>query len=655
MTELKFEKYTIPAANMGAENTLPDIHGNAYIRSKIRVSDRVPAQDRKYINQGMISTLLPYSIQDGYDRAEAPRDFDAAILENEEMRAVFLPSLGGRLWSLYDKKRDRELLYKNDVFRPAHLALRNAWNSGGVEWNVGIKGHNPLTCAPLFAQKVLNTAGEPILRMYEFERIRGIVYSIEASLSGDALLMHITVENTDDKDVYMYWWSNIAVPETKETRVIVPTEKSFFCWYSDGGYALDKGTLGEIEDEDVTYPAHSPYSRDFFYDIPKECDKWIASVDKDGKGLLHFSDPILQGRKLFLWGQHNGGRHWNEWLTKGAGPYIEIQAGLLKTQLEHFIMPKKSTISWQECYMAADLAPEVAHGDFAEAGAAVSTIVSEKLSLLKPESFAVASEKNPTYYGSGWGAMEEKLRGESISDICRFPEDSIGAAEADFLSLLEGKGLPSKDASVPIVSHVVGKRWLALMEKQPTEDWYYYNHLGVMRYADGDFDGAAECFEKSFALCDNAWARRNLAQIQKNIRKDFAAASENMLRAVALCKDYTPLWIDCISALMSAERYADAAEMYESFPASLRENGRIRMYIGACYTKLSDFVRARALLCEDLVVPDIREGEYALSNVWIELYGKILAEEKGVSADSLSAEEILALYPLPYALDFRMH
>ena len=155
MTELKFEKYTMPAAHMGIDNTLPDIHGNAYIRSKIRVSDRVPEEDRKYINQGMISTLLPYSIQDGYDRAEELRDFDAAVLENERMRAVFLPSLGGRLWSLYDKKRDRELLYKNDIFRPAHLALRNAWNSGGVEWNVGIKGHNPLTCAPLFAQKVL--------------------------------------------------------------------------------------------------------------------------------------------------------------------------------------------------------------------------------------------------------------------------------------------------------------------------------------------------------------------------------------------------------------------------------------------------------------------------------------------------------------------
>ena len=107
MTTLSFEKYTIPAANMGEENTLPDIHRNAYIRAPIEVSKNVSPEDRKNIGKGMIPTLLPYSIQDGYDRAEIPTAMDAAILENEQLRAVFLPSLGGRLWSLYDKTKDR--------------------------------------------------------------------------------------------------------------------------------------------------------------------------------------------------------------------------------------------------------------------------------------------------------------------------------------------------------------------------------------------------------------------------------------------------------------------------------------------------------------------------------------------------------------------
>mgnify|MGYP002513697702 CR=1 FL=1 len=36
-------------------------------------------------------------------------EFDAAILENEYLKATFVTELGGRLWSLYDKKEEREL------------------------------------------------------------------------------------------------------------------------------------------------------------------------------------------------------------------------------------------------------------------------------------------------------------------------------------------------------------------------------------------------------------------------------------------------------------------------------------------------------------------------------------------------------------------
>ena len=656
MTELRFEKYTMPAANMGIESTLPDIHRNAYIRAPIAVSENISEEDGKNIGKGLISTLLPYSIQDGYDRAENLRDFDAAVLENDSMRAVFLPSLGGRLWSLYDKKRDLELLYKNDIFRPANLALRNAWYAGGVEWNVGIKGHNPLTCSPLFAGRAENEKGEPILRMYEFERIRGVVYTVEAALQDDALIVNISIENTDENDVYMYWWSNIAVPETEKTRVIVPTEKSFFCTYTEGRYFLDKGELRDISDGDATYAVNAPFSRDFFYDIPEESDKWIASLHADGRGLLHFSDPILKGRKLFVWGMHNGGRNWNEWLTKRSGPYIEIQAGLMKTQLEHFIMPKKSRIGWQECYTAACLAPAVAHGDLAAAREALGGIVSDKKALLDPARFHAVKKDAPTYYGSGFGALEEMLRGAPISKDCVFPRDSIGKEQADFLALIDGKPFPCPDPSLPIVSHAVGARWLSLMEKNPARSWYYYNHLGVMRYAAGEHEKAKQCFLRSIESEDNAWARRNLALLYKNVFHESEKAAEQVLRAVTLCKDYPPLWLECAEVLMAAGCYETLIALYEKdMPEAVREKGRIRMMIGGCYTKLSELEKAKEFLCESLVVPDIREGEYALSNMWIELHAKIIARERGADAGEVKADEVLSLYPLPYAWDYRMH
>ena len=655
MTKLLFEKYEIPAADLGTDSCLPDIHVNSYIRAPIALSERITEQDRKYIGQGMVSTLLPYTITDGYNRERKVRAFNAAILENEYIRAVFLPELGGRLWSLYDKKMDRELLYKNDVFQPANLALRNAWFSGGVEWNVGIKGHNPLTCSTLFAQKTYNENGDEVLRMFEFERIREIVYVIEATLKDHALVMKMTIENTSDKDKYMYWWSNIAVPETPKTRVLTPCEDAFFCFYSDGAYFLDRTAMPYVDNLDVTYASNSPRSRDFFFDIPDEEDKWIASVDEDGKGLFQSSDPLLKGRKLFVWGTHAGGRHWNEWLSQDAGAYIEIQAGILKTQLEHFIMPKNSVITWKECYCGVSIDPEIAHGEFRAASKEVGKFASEQKYLLSDELFNIAKCDTPDIYGSGWGALENKLRTTPISNVCTFPEDSMNAEQADWLDLLEGKGLPSHSAGDTITSYVVGKDWIKLMEEHPTGDWYYYNHLGVMRYADGDHDGAAECFKASIKAEDNAWARRNLAQIQKNIWKDVHSAAENMAAAMKLVPDYIPLAVETAYTLMNDGQYNEYIELYHNFSDTLKANGRLKMVLGACYAKIGDTERAREIINPDLQVDDIKEGEYALSAIWADIYRRVVADELGVSFDEVTEEQALEKYPLPYSLDYRMH
>ncbi len=127
----------------------------------------------------MINTMIPYKIQDGYGRDRKDKEWNAIILENEFLKAVFLPELGGRLWSIYDKVGNRELLYKNTVYQPGNLALRNAWFRGGVEFNMCIKSHNPLTCDKLFAEIATTPEGE-VINLYEYERIRGVVYTISA-------------------------------------------------------------------------------------------------------------------------------------------------------------------------------------------------------------------------------------------------------------------------------------------------------------------------------------------------------------------------------------------------------------------------------------------------------------------------------------------
>lgn len=62
------------------------------------------------------------------------RGFRAVILENRALRAMFLPELGGKLWSLIDKRTDREVMWHNPRLlpRPAQYgAAYDDWFCGG--------------------------------------------------------------------------------------------------------------------------------------------------------------------------------------------------------------------------------------------------------------------------------------------------------------------------------------------------------------------------------------------------------------------------------------------------------------------------------------------------------------------------------------------
>jgi hypothetical protein len=171
----------MPAADLGPENPLPPIRAAEELHA-VADGPAVPEEIAKRFAYGHPPGVLPYTMQDGYNRDRHLRDFCVAVLENEFLRATFLLELGGRLWSLVHKPSGRELLDVNPVFQPANLAIRNAWFSGGVEWNIGVIGHSPFTCSPLFAARAERPDGTPILRMYEWERLppRWIIGAVRA-------------------------------------------------------------------------------------------------------------------------------------------------------------------------------------------------------------------------------------------------------------------------------------------------------------------------------------------------------------------------------------------------------------------------------------------------------------------------------------------
>jgi hypothetical protein len=318
-----------------------------------------------------------------------------AVLENDTLKATFMLELGGRLRSLIHKPTGRELREANPVFQPANLAVRNAWLSGGVEWNIGMLGHFPLTCAPLFAGRITTPDGTPVLRMWEWERLRQTPYQIDAWLPPDSQVLYVRVRitNPHDEQVPMYWWSNAAVPETPATRVLVPADTAYNFGYGEGGPARVDITI--VQGTDVSYTTNIGRACDFFFHVATEDGQrpWVSALDGEGRRYVQVSTQRLAGRKLFLWGLGAGGRRWQEWLTEPGHAYLEIHAGLARTQMQHLPMPAHTDWQWLESYGYLEADPEQIHGDdWAAANAAAEQSLEELVPRARMEADLEAAQ-----------------------------------------------------------------------------------------------------------------------------------------------------------------------------------------------------------------------------------------------------------------------
>lgn len=668
MSELRIETYPMPAAELGPENPLPPLHTAQELHKVDHVDSAVPNEMRRNIAYGRVDNILPYTLQDGYSQERNPRDFRVAVLENETLKATFLLEFGGRLWSLYHKPAQRELLSVNPVFQPANLALRNAWFSGGVEWNIGTIGHSPFTCAPLFATRVDAPNDIPVLRMYEWERIRQVPFQIDAWLpdGSPVLFVRVRIINPHEREIPMYWWSNIAVPETPDTRVVIPADSAYRFNYDQ----LNVIPVPEFEDTDNTYAQQIKPSADYFFHIPDGHRPWITALDDEGKGLIQVSTPQLKGRKLFVWGMNSGGRKWQEFLSEPGEAYIEIQAGLARTQLEHLPMPAHTEWSWTEAYGLLETDPDAVHsanwqGAQNAVEGALGQLVSEKTLEIENQRGKAFENTSPSeffQYGSGWGALEAlrlKLSGKSsLSPLgLVFTEDSLEKDQSPWVGLLQNGVLPTSNPDSAPSSFIIQKEWKALLEESMQSpngvNWHSWYQLGVMRASTGDQDGAIQAWEQSLQIAITPWALRNLAIYLLEDGQKFEAASL-YIGALRLRPDLIPLAVECGKALLESNQAEKWLDLLGELPETVRTVGRIRLLEAQGALAVGNFTAVEQFFDNEVIIPDLREGEVSLSEIWYQFQMERIGQEEGLPLNDNLRERVQRNFPLPTHLDFRM-
>lgn len=663
---LRMDTLHLPFAEIGAENPLPDIGRAQDIHSQVVLDDSVPEVQRPYFSYGKVKSILPYRIQDGYTRNKQATDMPVVILENEYLTATFLPQYGGKLWSLYDRQAERDLIHENPVFQPANLALRNAWTSGGVEWNIGTTGHTPLTLSPLHTEFLTLDDGTPVLRMYEYERLRNVTYQMDFWLPEDEpqLMVRIRIVNVSDQEVPMYWWSNIAVDQYEGTRVLAPTDTAYGFSYGSRGIGLVD--IPMKDGLDLSYPARGTHSMDWFFDIPEDHRPWEAAVHEDGYGLIHCSTTLLQGRKLFMWGEGPGGQRWQSFLAEEGRKYLEVQAGLAKTQMQHLPMPAGAVWEWLESYGPIALDPQDVHGAWNHAIETIDNRVDALLpqEILESRLLEVAPQLDTngtsalksgwTAKGSGWGALElircANSEGRFGSEAVTFTAETLDHDQDPWLTLLKEGQLPEGDPKAEPWQYIIQPEWRELLEASVTsgasDHWQGWLQLGIMYLAAGDVESARLAFETSDQRTANGWAKRNLAILL--MQQDEPRAVDLLVEAYRL-NPILPLAKEAGRALLKTGRYLDMITLLEGFNREAADAGRLQSLYAEALIKVGRLDEAEAILADPkLEIADLREGEVLLSDLWLDLQKQKNASDlEGVSDDDLKAM-------IPAHLDFRM-
>jgi len=291
--------------------------------------------------------VYPYPMQTDVTRRKGTRAYRAVILENAYLRLVILPDLGGRLYAAHDKTNDDfDFIYHNHVIKPALVALRGAWISGGIEWNYPTRGHTVNTFSPVQYKVVRGEDGSATCVVGTVEWVRRMKWAVFITLSPDRASFsdRIVLFNRTLTPNRAYYWSNAAVHAWPDTRVVFPPTDHTFA-----GMRRNPQPWPIKQGKDVSWYRNTPSAYDFFCGTPGDYHG-AYNVERDC-GTVHTAPANESlGQKFWTWGTARSGAIWEDLLTDADGQYIEIQAGRLPTQGDTWIAEPHLQESWEETW-----------------------------------------------------------------------------------------------------------------------------------------------------------------------------------------------------------------------------------------------------------------------------------------------------------------
>jgi tetratricopeptide (TPR) repeat protein len=289
----------------------------------------------KRVYQASTGAVYPHPVIESIKDTKEDKKWEVIYLENEYLKIMIIPALGGRIQMAYDKIRERHFIYYNQVIKPALVGLTGPWISGGIEFNWP-QHHRPSTYDPVehFIEK--NDDGSITVWVSEVERMFRTKGMAGFTLYPDKAYLEIKAKlyNRTPQPQTFLWWANPAVKVNDHYQSVFPPDVHAVFDHGKrdvSEFPIAKGTYYKVDyspGTDISRYKNIPVPTSYMA-ITSEYD-FVGGYENDSKGgLLHVANHhISPGKKQWTWGNGDFGRAWDRNLTDEDGPYIELMCGV---------------------------------------------------------------------------------------------------------------------------------------------------------------------------------------------------------------------------------------------------------------------------------------------------------------------------------------
>jgi Tfp pilus assembly protein PilF len=275
--------------------------------------------------------IYPYFRYDGFTDKPVQKEWKVVELENDFIKIMILPEIGGKIWSAIEKSTGRSFFYYNHAVKFRDIALRGPWTSGGLEANYGIMGHTPNCATPVDYTTRENADGSVSCIIGALDLLTNTNWTIEINLSKDKAYFttkSFWYNNTNLEQPY-YHWMNAGLKSKGNLEFV----------YRGNHYLGHEGEYSEWpvnkqNGKDISFYENNNFgSYKSYHVFGKYTDFFGAYWHDDDFGMARYSshDDKL-GKKIWIWGLSQQGMIWEKLLTDTDGQYVELQSGRLFNQ-----------------------------------------------------------------------------------------------------------------------------------------------------------------------------------------------------------------------------------------------------------------------------------------------------------------------------------